>query len=216
MVFPLFNLQEFYIHFYAYLTGSIVLITGYWDIALISIVLFTAFLIPLSYRKKANWGERGLVTAFFVSLFIEMYGIPLTILFASEYFLNSSALMPKDFVVLTFFGMSYRMDLAMSYGAIMIILGALLILVGWITLYINNKKNKIATSGIYKYSRHPQYLGFILIILGWFIGWPTILTLIFSPILIIKYIQNCRKEEEEMSNANKEYKKYLEKTPFLI
>ena len=124
--------------------------------------------------------------------------------------------MPKNVVLFNFFGTPIAMDLAMTYGAILITLGAILIMTGWVTLYKNTEKKGIVTNGIYKYSRHPQYLGFILIITGWFVGWPTILTLIFSPILIFKYIQNCKTEEKEISKTNKEYLEYLEKTPLLI
>ena len=81
---PIVFFQDFYKHFYVYLTGNIItnVITQQWHIVVLSILLFVAFLIPLSFKRKANWVEYGLVSAFFVSLFIEMYGIPLTILFS--------------------------------------------------------------------------------------------------------------------------------------
>ena len=215
---PLFYFNDFYFHFYAYLTGNILtnIITQQWHIVVLSILLFLAFLIPLSFRRKANWTEQGLVGAFFISLFIEMYGVPLTILFASKYFFNSAINLPKDIIHFNFLGVDFGMDLAMTYAAILMILGALLIMFGWITLYKNIKQNKFVQSGIYSYSRHPQYLGFILIIFGWFIGWPTILTIIFTPILIYKYITVCITEEKEILKSNPEYKKYREYVPFFI
>ena len=83
-------------------------------------------------------------------------------------------------------------------------------------LYKNLKNDdEIVTTGIYSYSRHPQYLGFIFIILGWVFGWPTILTLIFAPILIYIYIRVCRLEERELAN-NKQYRIYKRKVPFFI
>ncbi len=217
ILFPLIFIQKFYNHFYAYLTGNVLndIIIGNWKIVLISIVLFCAFLIPLSYRKKTSWIEYSLVSAFFISLFFEMYGIPLTILFASKYFYKSSFIGPDNFIQFNLFGTGFGMDLAMFYAAILILIGTLLIIIGWITLYLNTKKNKFVTSGIYKYSRHPQYFGFILVIIGWFIGWPTILTLIMSPILIYKYIKVCKQEEIELirdGNLNE----YYIKTPFFI
>ena len=104
----------------------------------------------------------------------------------------------------------------MFYAAIIILLGTLLIFIAWITLYFGIKKNKFVISGIYKYSRHPQYLGFILVIMGWFIGWPTILTLIMSPILIYKYVKVCKKEEQELIKQDKNIKLYYNQTPFFI
>ncbi|MBU0647644.1 DUF1295 domain-containing protein [Patescibacteria group bacterium] len=219
IIFPIIFYHEFYPHFYAYLTGNVInqVITANWHWVLISILLFCAFIIPLSYRRRANWLEYGLVGAFFVSLFIEMYGIPLTILFASKYFYTPNLEFPLNNVI-TFklLGTGFGMDLAMAYAAIIIGIGITLILIGWITLYQNAKKNRFVTGGIYKYSRHPQYLGFILIVLGWFIGWPTILTLIFTPVLIYKYIKVCQTEETELPQTAPGYSQYISQAPFFI
>ena len=95
-------------------------------------------------------------------------------------------------------------------------IGAILIGYAWITLYRNVKKNQFVTTGVYSISRHPQYLGFLLVIIGWFIGWPTILTLIFSPILIYKYIKVSLTEEDEMKKIDPNYSEYAKKTPFMI
>ena len=104
----------------------------------------------------------------------------------------------------------------MSYAALLMIIGALFIIIGWITLYRNVKRTGLVTNGIYQYSRHPQYLGFILVIIGWFIGWPTILTLVFTPILIYRYIRLCKTEEYEIQNQYPEYKNYKTRVPFFI
>ena len=217
-VIPLIYYQEFYQHFYAYLTGNIItyVITKQWHIVILSILLFTAFLIPLSFRRKANWVERGLVGAFFVSLFIEMYGVPLTILLASKYFYPSNFITPGSSVDFKLLGVRFSMDLAMSYAALIMTIGTFLVIIGWITLYQNVKNNRLVTTGIYSLSRHPQYLGFILVIIGWLIGWPTLITLVFTPILIYKYIQVCQIEESEISNRIQAYQQYKKDVPFFI
>ncbi|MFA4930382.1 MAG: methyltransferase [Patescibacteria group bacterium] len=218
IIFPIYYYHEFYEHFYVYLTGNVIsrVITQEWHVVLISIVLFCAFLIPLSYRRRAPWMEYGLVGAFFVSLFIEMYGIPLTILFAAKYFLASDVILPDNVVGFHLFGVGFGMDLPMAYAAVIMAIGMILIIWGWVTLYFNIKKDQPVTVGIYQYSRHPQYLGFILIVLGWFIGWPTILTIIFTPILIYKYITVCRTEEAELLKQNPQYQQYIHSTPFFV
>ena len=96
--------------------------------------------------------------------------------------------------------------------------GTVLIIVGWITLYRGSKRKErnFVAGGIYKYSRHPQYLGFILVVFGWFIDWPTLITLIFAPILIYKYVQVCRVEEKEILAEHPEYSEYMKKVPFFI
>ncbi|PKL66422.1 MAG: hypothetical protein CVV28_11120 [Methanobacteriales archaeon HGW-Methanobacteriales-1] len=215
---PILFAQQFYIHFYAYLSSNVIteVVTKQWLVVLFFIILFMAFLIPLSYRRKAGWLEYGLVAAFFVSLFVEMYGIPLTILLASKYFFVPGTQLPPNILSISFMGVGLALDIAMVYGSILILIGMSLIIIGWITLYRNSKKEGLVTSGIYKYSRHPQYLGFIFIILGWFFGWPTPLTLIFSPILIYKYLDVCRKEEAEVAKEHPEYNDYKLKVPFII
>jgi protein-S-isoprenylcysteine O-methyltransferase Ste14 len=144
-----------------------------------------------------------------------MYGIPLTVFFASEYFVGSSAEIPNTIIEFQFLGVDIHITHAMLYGTILMIIGMLLIIVGWLTLYKNLKENEIVTKGIYSYSRHPQYLGFIFIIIGWLVGWPTILTVIFAPILIFMYVRVCKLEEKELGD-NEEYAKYKRQVPFFV
>lgn len=214
---PVFFYQDFLIHFYFHFSGSILttIITHQWHIVILNIVLFLTFLIPLSFRRKINWKEYGLVTAFFISLFIEMYGIPLTIFIVSRSLAGVDVNVPNIILEFTILGVDIDMTLAMVYGTILISIGTVLILLGWVTLYKNLQTDAIVTKGIYSYSRHPQYFGFILIIVGWLIGWPTILTLIFAPILIYMYIRVCSFEERELA-INDEYKAYKKRVPFFI
>jgi protein-S-isoprenylcysteine O-methyltransferase Ste14 len=214
---PVIFLGDFYVHIHSHFMGTILpnVITQQWHIVILNIVLFISFLIPLSFRRKVDWKEYGLVTAFFVSLFIEMYGIPLTVFFASNFFSASNTELPNAAYHFRFLGVDISMSLAMVYATILMILGMLLIIIGWMTLYKNQKENKIVTNGVYSFSRHPQYLGFILMIIGWLIGWPTILTVIFAPILIFMYLRVCKIEEKELSHI-KEYEIYKNRVPFLI
>jgi len=180
---PFIFSQPFYLHFKAYITGTIIsgIVTQQWHLVLISIIVFGLFIIPLTYRKRAKWIDYGLVGAFFVSLFIEMFGIPLTILFASKFLFIPGTTLPDNIVRFTFLSVNLSMDHAMTYGLGLMLVGTVLIIIGWQSLYRQASKPGFAQNGVYRVSRHPQYVGFILLVMGWFFGWPTILTLIFSP-----------------------------------
>jgi protein-S-isoprenylcysteine O-methyltransferase Ste14 len=55
----------------------------------------------------------------------------------------------------------------------------------------------VVTPGIYRYLRHPQYLGLILIVLAFNIQWPTLPTLVMAPLLTLAYVGLARREDRE-------------------
>lgn len=69
------------------------------------------------------------------------------------------------------------------------------------------------TANIYRYIRHPQYLGIFLFTLGWFLRWPTIINLALWPILVAAYLQLALREETLLEKRYKEYPAYAAQTP---
>jgi protein-S-isoprenylcysteine O-methyltransferase Ste14 len=214
---PLIFYQDFYEHISSHFTGSIIdtVAKGQWQLVVFNIVLFVSFLIPLSFRRKVDWKEYGLVVAFFVSLFVEMYGIPLSIMFASGALSTPHVEHLHYVLIVPFLGVNLAFTIPMVYGTLLMILGTIFVIAGWVTLYRNIKKDKLVTTGIYSISRNPQYFGFIFLILGWLVGWPTLLTVIFAPILIIVYLRLCKTEEKEVASLPG-YKKYKQRVPLII
>jgi protein-S-isoprenylcysteine O-methyltransferase Ste14 len=76
---------------------------------------------------------------------------------------------------------------------------------------------RLATSGIYAYVRHPQYVGFILVMFGFLLQWPTLLTLAMFPVLVFMYVRLARTEEHEaISEFGDLYPAYMENVPGFI
>jgi protein-S-isoprenylcysteine O-methyltransferase Ste14 len=84
-------------------------------------------------------------------------------------------------------------------------------------LYEAQRTKTLATTGPYAYVRHPQYDGFILIMLGFLLQWPTLVTLIMFPILVTMYVRLARREEREvLSEFGDEYRRYANRTPAFL
>jgi protein-S-isoprenylcysteine O-methyltransferase Ste14 len=97
----------------------------------------------------------------------------------------------------------------------LIFAGAILIANGWKA--IHETKDRLVTAGPYGYVRHPQYIGFIAVIVGFLIQWPTLVTLAMAPVLIIRYLLLAKKEEQNMlKQYPKEYGAYMQKIPAWI
>ena len=182
-----------------------------WMLVAGSIAFFLLFLLPLKFRRKADWRSAGIYSAFLISLFVEMYGLPLTVYLSSAFVSMPSSNQIPAFLF-SFAG--FALNLWMIIGLIITLIGCGIVAVGWYRVY---NAEGLAKTGIYRYSRHPQYLGIILISIGWFIGWPTPLTGLLLPIVVYEYYRLSKEEEKEAEDEYGErYRDYMENTPRFI
>ena len=95
--------------------------------------------------------------------------------------------------------------------------GFILIPAGWKVLYQAQRHQTLAASGIYSYVRHPQYVGFILVMFGFLLQWPTLLTLAMFPVLVYMYVRLARTEERESIAAfGDAYRQYMAEVPGFV
>jgi len=95
--------------------------------------------------------------------------------------------------------------------------GFILISAAWKVLYDAQKTGSLATTGPYSYVRHPQYVGFILVMFGFLLQWPTILTLAMFPVLTVMYVRLARTEENDARVAfGDAYERYAAEVPGFI
>ncbi len=195
---------------------------GFWSLVIVNVALFAFFILSfLAPVKKREWRSMGVTLAFFVALFTEMYGFPLTIyiltaILGSRYPVLNPFSHASGHLWLTFLGGGTLMMTVIhliSNGLTLI--GFIIMWKGW-TL-IHGAKGGLVTEGAYAYVRHPQYSGLFLIMIGMLIQWPTIITALMFPALVFVYYRLSKREEAEMSKAfGDEYKKYVERVPMFI
>lgn len=212
----LISIPSFLEHYLYFMTGQVeeVVFKGRWDLVMLNVLGFLLFVIPLHFRRKADWKSFSIYSAFIVSLFVEMYGIPLTVYLSSTALFTASA--PQTvWYSFSLLGESFWLTPWMLIGLGITVLGMIIVAVGWTTIYRTDEE--LVTTGVYSYSRHPQYIGIVLVALGWFIGWPTLLTTLLLPVLFYTYYMLSLKEEKEVSEqVGEEYGKYCEKVPRFV
>lgn len=198
---------------------------GLWGLVLVNSAIFIAFAFSFfNPRTSRDWRSFGAFSAFLVALFTEMYGFPLTIYFLSGWL---QRMFPQvdwyshdaGHILETAFGSRANPHLGpfhlLSNGFILV--GFLLISAGWRVLYEAQRKNILATTGPYSHVRHPQYVGFILVMSGFLLQWPTILTLLMFPVLVWMYVRLARLEEQEAIAAfGDAYREYAKRVPSFV
>ena len=195
---------------------------GLWPLVVINSAVFIIFAFSFTRpQTKRDWRSFGAFSAFLVALFTEMYGFPLTVYLLSGWlssrypgidpFSHNNGHLPA--MLLGWEGNPHLSPLHILSN-ILIAGGFILLALAWNVLYKAQRARRLATTGPYSYVRHPQYDGFVLIMVGFLLQWPTLPTLVMFPVLVTMYVRLARREEREVREAfGEEYARYAATTP---
>ena len=198
---------------------------GHWGLAAVNAAVFILFAFSFfKPRTSRDWRSFGAFSAFLVALFAEMYGFPLTIFLLSGWL--QSRFPSVDWyshdaghLLEMWFGWRVNPHFGLFHIASFVLIGVGFALVarGWDVLYDAQRRHELATTGIYARLRHPQYLGFILVMTGFLLQWPTLLTLLMYPVLIVMYLRLARREERDaVREFGDRYRRYQAEVPAWI
>ncbi|EXS68577.1 MULTISPECIES: methyltransferase family protein [unclassified Sphingobium] len=195
---------------------------GLWGLAAINAAIFILFAFSFfKPQTPRDWRSFSAFSAFLVALFAEMYGFPLTIYVLSGW-------LQSRFPGVDWFSHDAGHLLEMTFGwkvnphfgpfhlASFVLIGGgfMLISVAWKALHTAQREHKLATTGIYARMRHPQYVGFILVMFGFLLQWPTLLTLAMFPVLVVMYVRLARHEERDaLREFGDDYRRYMARVP---
>jgi len=198
---------------------------GLWSLVIVNSAVFIFFAYTFfKPQTPRDWRSFSAFSAFLMALFAEMYGFPLTIYFLSGW-------LQSRYPDVDWFSHDAGHLLEMMFGwktnphagpfhilsFVFIGGGFILISAAWKVLYDAQKTGSLATTGPYSYVRHPQYVGFILVMFGFLLQWPTILTLAMFPVLTVMYVRLARTEENDARVAfGDAYERYAAEVPGFI
>jgi protein-S-isoprenylcysteine O-methyltransferase Ste14 len=191
---------------------------GQWTYVVIWIILGAIFLLFTPFYRKSQRKPAGVYIAFIVAMAFEMFGIPMSMYILAWVF--GSKIPEGVFWGHTLF--QWIGHTGMYIGTALMLAGVVLVIMGWNVVYKKywrkeDGQGELVTSGIYRYIRHPQYTGFLLITLGMLIDWATLPMLIMWPVMAILYYRLAKKEEGYMLDEfGQKYADYREKTGMFL
>jgi len=199
--------------------GEVEYAYGMWVVAAFNVGIFLFFILSfLKPRGGQEWRSMGVVAAFLVALFAEMYGFPLTIYLLTGWLGDAYPVLQPyghkfgHLWVVVFGGSTLAWVMVMGLSLVFMIMGYMLLSDGW--TQIHAARGKLVTDGIYAYARHPQYTGLFLVIIGFLVQWPTLLTVLMAPIMLYAYVHLAKIEERRAeAEFGEAYTEYARKTP---
>ncbi|MFQ6004471.1 MAG: methyltransferase family protein [Woeseia sp.] len=198
---------------------------GLWSLVIINSAIFIIFAFSFAKPKSTkDWRSLGVFSAFVVALFTEMYGFPLTIYLFSgwlqtrfpgtDIFSHEAGHLWNTMIG---WDINPHVDPLHIMSNVVIVGGFVMLASAWRVLHAAQQQKELAVDGIYARMRHPQYVGFIVIMFGFLLQWPTLPTAVMFPILVYVYVRLARREEQDaIEEFGDHYRDYMAVTPAFI
>ena len=198
---------------------------GLWPLVVMNSALFIFFAFSFAKpQSRRDWRSLGAFSAFILALFTEMYGFPVTIYLATGWLQSrypNVDLLSHNAGHLWETLLGWKGDPHLSpfhlLSNVLIIAGFWIVANAWRVLHAAQRSHALATMGPYARVRHPQYAGFVLVLTGFLLQWPTLLTLVMFPVLVTMYVRLARREERDAAaEFGDVFRRYAEQTPAFI
>lgn len=181
-------------------------------------VLYSMVLLFIPFYRKVDKKPVGTYIAFVIAFAIEMHGIPFS-MYVISWIIGKN--LPEGILwghtlvsSIGFWGM--YVNIGCGVAALFLILN------GWYNIYKKywskeKGKGSLVREGVYRYIRHPQYTGLLLLSFGMIAEWATLPMLILFPVMIGMYVRLAKREEKDMLDEfGEEYREYMKKTKMFI
>lgn len=166
--------------------------------SILTILILISTLFFLQIKRRQEILSYNVFIAFMISFFVEMYGFVFTFL-----------------LIDTQIHYDYVQQIGKYIGNTLLAIGIVIIAIGWYQIW--RAKGKLVTTGLYKYSRHPQYLGLIIFCIGWQVQYPLLFSLCICILLIVIYYFLARQEEKHLlAEFPKEYQNYKKRVRMFL
>ncbi len=196
------------------------------DIIILNVILFFLFALIGSFdlRRKGKKNGKGAITATTV-IVAESFGFSQRLAsvasFIIGFYIQMQGLAFSAYSLLWLFGENPSGYLEFGYmleipGIAIFALGCALVILGWEKIF-DAKNRYLVTDGLYKYIRHPQYLGILVATLGMVVYKFSPISILLWPVLLLIYYRLAKKEEKIMQNIyGAQFLTYKSRVPMLL
>lgn len=195
---------------------------GHWGtVAFNTLIWVAAAYLLIRPEKRVEQLNLALFAAFLLVNFVESYGYPYTLSLLADRVARYPGADHLGWRAGDLWRVLFEtgpgegaFDWFHIIAGILVFGGLIVLFVGHRTLEASLQSGVPATTGPYRWVRHPQYLALHAIMLGNLVQSPTLVTLLLFPALIYLYYRLAvREEQETRARFGPAYESYCERTP---